>query len=115
MNEIPIVKLLGGIADGAETLSTHGCAWEDGEFYCHVANGGYEKNELVHAKTWLLKNTNGNAQKIKSDRRKADLHMKKIFKNAKKGIAPLVMSRPKGMTPAQYQVHYAMIRSGAEL
>lgn len=110
-----VVKLLGGPYDGCETLSSHGSAWHEGEYYCKVEFTDDPPDVLRHAKTWLSANTPEGEKQIVSERAKVEAWMAASHKEALAGRMPIPIAVLIPMGADRIGVHYSMIRSGAEL
>ena len=109
-----VSKLLGGPYDGCETLCSHGNAWHEGEFYCHVEMSGDEPDVLRHEKTWLAANTPGGDEQIAAERKKVEAWMQASHDSVMKGGLPVPMATLIPMSPIRIGVHYSMVRCGAE-
>lgn len=110
-----VVKLLGGPYDGCETLSSHGSAWHEGEYYCKVEFTNDPPDVLRHARTWLTANTPDGEKQIVEERSKVASWMEASQKAMMAQRMPIPMAVLMPIGADRIGVHYSMLRSGAEL
>jgi len=108
--KLPVVKLLGGPWDGCETISTHGTAFFEDEFYCHVP--GDEADILRHAETYLSANTPGGHEQISIEREKVKIWMDETFASLGSGKGSIPASSLMPIPPDRVHVHFNMLRCG---